>query len=149
MVEIDSRVKKRIFNLFGCNLIVWVWFLLKKVIIRFFYLKKSMMIERMLMIVSCRIFVGLIVRILFRMMVWMFMDVGFNDIINSFRLKKEEKIRLMMVFFFKWVCWLRNSMLFVVSLLEKKVFRENGSFSIYVFVIFGIIECDSVLLISD
>lgn len=125
-----SRVKNSSFRLWVFRLIEWVWCLLKKVIIRFFYFSSRIVIEIKLIVVSWIIFFGVMVRILLRMMVWIFIDVGFSDIINSLILKKEEKISLIMVFFFSCECCCKNSMLFVVRLLERNVLSVKGRLSI-------------------
>lgn len=149
MVEMDNRVKNNSFSWFGLSLIECVWVLLKKMIIRFFYFNSRIVSEIVLIIVSCVIFVGVIVSMLLRIIVWIFIDIGLSDIIKRLMLKKEEKISLIIVFFFRCECWLRKSILFVVSLLERNVLSEKGSFNIQVLVMSGIIEWDSVLLMSD
>lgn len=75
--------------------------------------------------------------------------IGFSDIMNSFSLKNEVKIRLIIVFFFRLEICCSINIVKVVSFFEKNVLKVNGSFSIQVFVMLGMIEWLSVLLISD
>lgn len=69
IIEVDSRIKNIVLSRFGFSLMVLVWVLLKKIIIRFFYFSSRMVSEIILMIVSCSVFDGVMVRMLFMVMV--------------------------------------------------------------------------------
>ena len=91
-VQAASRVKNSSFRPRVFRPIERAWCSSKKVTIRSFHFSSRIAIEIMPIAASWIISSGAMARILPRMMVWIFTDVGFSDTINSPIPKKEEKI---------------------------------------------------------
>lgn len=68
------------------------------------------------------IFLFVIFKILLRMIDCMFIEVGWMEIINKFKVKKVVKIKLIIVFFLSLVIDFIVRIVSVVKNLEKKVF---------------------------